>query len=514
MTTHKTDKPLAVLVGAGPGDPGLITADALNWLAQADAVLYDRLANPSFLAGCRSGAELIYVGKGPGAHAMTQEQINELLVKKTGEGKLVVRLKGGDPLIFGRGGEEADALVDAGLPFRIVPGVTAAIAAGACAGIPLTDRRLASTVTFITGHEDPTKDESAINYDALAKLDTLVFYMGVGNLPAIAGRLISSGRSADTPVALVQNATLPNQRTVVATLATAAEAAEANKVRPPALLIVGNVVRLRQKLAWKENLPLFGRGVLVTRTREQASKLTDHLTACGANVIECPTIEVHPPADFSGLDKALAEIKSFDWLVLTSPNGVGGLLARMKHLGLDGRNLGAVRIAAVGPATADALNENFLHADLMPETFTTQALGKALAGQVPKGSKVLLARADIATNELPDSLRLAGAEVVEAVAYRTVRPAGLPEDALRALSAGKADWVTFTSSSTAENFLALVKDAGVDLAGLKLASIGPVTTETLVAAGLKPTVEARKHTIPGLVRAILESVAGSRRSPA
>jgi uroporphyrinogen III methyltransferase/synthase len=503
MTTQKTDKPLAVLVGAGPGDPGLITAAALNWLAQADTVLYDRLANPSFLAGCRSGAELIYVGKGPGTHAMTQEQINELLVKKTAEGKLVVRLKGGDPLIFGRGGEEADALVDAGLPFRIVPGVTAAIAAGACAGIPLTDRRLASTVAFITGHEDPTKDESAVNYDALAGLDTLVFYMGVGNLPAIAGRLISSGLPADTPVALVQNATLPNQRTVVATLASAASAAEANNVRPPALLIVGNVVTLRQKLAWKEKLPLFGRTVLVTRTREQASKLTDQLAACGANVIECPTIEIHPPADFAGLDNALAEIKSFEWLVLTSPNGASGVLARMKHLGLDGRHLASVNLAAVGPATADVLNENFLHPDLMPETFTTKALGKALAAQVSKGRKVLLARADIATNELPDILRAAGADVVEAVAYRTVRPAGLPEDALRALSAGKVDWVTFTSSSTAENFLALVKGAGVDLAALKLASIGPVTTETLAAAGLTPTVEAKKHTIPGLVRAIL-----------
>ncbi len=505
MTTRKTDKPLAVLVGAGPGDPGLITAAALNWLAQADTVLYDRLANPSFLAGCRGDAELIYVGKGPGAQAMTQEQINELLVSKTAEGKLVVRLKGGDPLIFGRGGEEADALVDAGLPFRIVPGVTAAIAAGACAGIPLTDRRLASTVTFITGHEDPTKDESSVNYDALAGLDTLVFYMGVGNLPAIAGRLISSGRPADTPVALVQNATLPTQRTVVATLASAASAAEANNIRPPALLIVGNVVRLREKLAWKESLPLFGQTVLVTRTREQASKLTDQLAELGANVIECPTIEIQPPEDFVGLDSALAEIKSFDWLVLTSPNGASGVLARMKHLGLDGRALSAVAIAAVGPATADALNENFLHPDLMPETFTTKALGAALADKVGQGKKVLLARADIASNELPDTLRAAGAEVTEAVAYRTVRPAGLPEDALRALSAGKVDWVTFTSSSTAENFLAMVKGAGVDLTALKLASIGPVTTETIVAAGLAPAVEAKKHTIPGLVRAILDA---------
>jgi len=436
---------------------------------------------------------------------MTQDQINALLVKKTAEGKLVVRLKGGDPLIFGRGGEEADALADAGLPFRIVPGVTAAIAAGACAGIPLTDRRLASTVTFITGHEDPTRDESAINYDALAGLDTLVFYMGVGNLPAIAARLISAGRPPDTPVALVQNATLEAQRTVVATLGSAAEAAEANNVCPPALLIVGDVVTLRDKLAWKEKLPLYGRTILVTRTREQASKLTGQLVACGANVIECTTIEIRPPEDFAGLDKALGRIESFDWLVLTSPNGVRALLARMRQLGLDGRSLSKLRIAAVGPATADLLDENFLHADLMGETFTSRALGKALAPRTRKGAKVLLARADIATDELPETLRAAGAKVTEAIAYRTVRPASLPDHAVSALTAGTVDWVTFTSSSTVKNFLTLVQGAGVDVAAVKLASIGPVTTEALRAAGLDPTTEAKRHTICGLIEAIIDA---------
>lgn len=502
MSRQQTRKPLAVLVGAGPGDPGLISAAAIDWIAQADTVLYDRLANPSFLARCRDDAELIYVGKGPGAHAMTQDQINELLVRKTAEGKLVVRLKGGDPLIFGRGGEEADALVDAGLPFRIVPGITAAIAAGACAGIPLTDRRLASTVTFITGHEDPSKDESAINYDALAGLDTLVFYMGVGNLPAIAERLISAGRPAETPIALIQNATLPTQRTVVATLATAAGAAKTNNVRPPALLIVGKVVTLRDKLAWKEKLPLFGQTILVTRTRRQASKLTELLAACGANVIECPTIEITQPEDFAGLDEALGRLESFDWLVLTSPNGVHGLLDRMRHLGLDGRDLAKVRIAAVGPATADLLEEHFLQADLMPETFTGEALGKALATEVRAGGKVLLARANIATNELPEILRAAGAEVTEAVAYRTTRPVRLPDSAADALAGGKVDWVTFTSSSTAENFLAMTEGTDIDVPALKLASIGPVTTQALLTANLTPTVQAAQHTIPGLVEAI------------
>ncbi len=505
MTVNQQHKPLAVLVGAGPGDPGFVTTAAMNWLAQADIVLYDRLANPSLLAGCREDAELIYVGKGPGAHAMTQEQINKLLVRKTAEGNLVVRLKGGDPLIFGRGGEEADALADAGLEFRIVPGITAAIAAGACAGIPLTDRRLASTATFITGHEDPAKDESTINYEALAGLDTLVFYMGIGNLPAIAARLIAAGKPGDTPIALVQNATHPTQRTVTATLATAAATAKACNVRPPALLIVGKVVLLRDKLAWKEKLPLFGQTILVTRTREQASKLTGQLATLGANAIECPTIRIEPPEGFAELDDALGRIESFDWLVLTSPNGVKALLTRMRKLGLDGRSLHKLRIAAIGPATAQLLDESFLRTDLMPETFTSRQLSKMLAENIRRGEKVLLARADIAGKELPEALRAKEAEVTEVVAYRTVSPGELPTNAARALADGNVDWVTFTSSSTASNFLAMIEGADVNIAALKLASIGPVTTEALIAAGLSPTVEATKHTIDGLVSAIVDA---------
>lgn len=503
MTGH-IDKPLAVLVGAGPGDPQLATVAAVAWLGVADVVLYDRLASPRLLSHCRPDAELIYVGKAPGAHAMKQEQINELLVRKTAAGNLVVRLKGGDPLIFGRGGEEADALIEAGLAFRIVPGVTSAIAAGACAGVPLTDRRLASTVTFITGHEDPDKADSSVNYEALAGLDTLVFYMGVGNLPGIASRLIAAGRAGDTPIALVQNATLPTQRTVTATLATAAETAQAQQVGPPALFIVGQVATLRDRFAWKEKLPLFGQTVLVTRTRQQASKLSERLLGLGAAVIECPTIEIAPPADFAGLDAALAGLGGFDWLALTSPNGVAGVLDRMRQLGMDARSLAGVKVAAVGPATADMLAANFIRPDLMPETFTTAALGKALASEAG-GAKVLLARADIATNELPDILRAAGAEVTEAVAYRTVRPAGLTADAAEALTAGRVDWVTFTSSSTAENFLALIEGAEIDMASLKLASIGPVTSGALRAAGLEPTVEAERHTIDGLVDAVLRT---------
>ena len=495
---------MAVLVGAGPGGAELITREGHKWLCRADVVLYDRLSAPSLLDACRPDAERIYVGKQPGTPALTQEEICQLLVEKCRGGGVVVRLKGGDPLIFGRGGEEADALIDAGLAFRIVPGVTAAIAAGSYAGIPLTDRRAASTVTFVTGHEHPDKDESTINYEALAALDTLVFYMGVANLPQIAERLIAGGRGAHTPVAIVQNAARPTQRTIAATLGTVAEAAREAGVRPPSLLIVGEVTRMHERLGWLEKLPLFGRCVLVTRSRQQASRLSDRLAELGANVIECPTIEVRPPADWAAADAALRRLDDFDWLVLTSPNGADALAARMRALGLDGRALAGLRVAAVGPATADTLRGHFIEPDRMPDKFTTEALAAALLAEAGASrGRFLLARADIATNVLPDALRAAGAAVEEVVVYRTVRPDAMPDAALEALREGSADWITFTSSSTVENFLALIEGEDVSLDGVDLASIGPVTTDTLKAHGLAPAVTAEVHTIDGLVDAIL-----------
>ena len=514
MGNTRNSRGLAVLVGAGPGDTGLLTVAGLKWLSRADVVLYDRLASSALLAACRREAERIYVGKRPDAHALSQDEINALLVAKCLAGLLVVRLKGGDPLIFGRGAEEADALADAGCDYRIVPGVTAAIAAGAYAGIPLTDRRAASTVTFVTGHEDPAKDASAIDYAALARVDTLVFYMGVGNLPAIAAALLEAGRDGATPAALVQNATRPDQRTVTATLATVADAAKRHNVRPPALLIVGEVVRIRERIAWLERLPLFGRTVLVTRTRRQASALTERLAELGANVIECPTIEIHPPAETARFDDALRRLGEFDWLVLTSPNGASAVIERMGVLGLDGRALASVRIAAVGPATADVLEQHFLRPDLMPPKFTTQALAEALVAEARGAAgRYLLLRADIATDALPEALRLAGGHVEEGAAYRTVRPDALPEDAVSALRDGRAHWVTFTSSSTAANFLALIDGEGVSLAGVKLASIGPVTTEALRAGGLTPAVTAEVHTIDGLIEAMLRCAAQSAEPP-
>ena len=505
MTSRKTDRGLVVLTGAGPGDADLITLAGCKWLKLADTVIYDRLSTECLLSICRVNSERIYVGKQPGQAAASQEQINDLLVAKCREGRLVVRLKGGDPLTFGRGGEEAQALAEANLPYRIVPGVTAASAAAAHAGIPLTDRRCASSVAFVTGHEDPSKTESGIDYGALAKLDTLVFYMGIGRLGEIADRLMQAGLSAETPAAVVQNTATPQQQTVVATIATIAEQAAAADVQPPALIVIGKVVALREHLAWFEQLPLFGKTVMVTRTRQQASELSQKLRDLGADVIEAPTIELSPLEDFAAVDAALSRLSEFDWLVLTSPNGATALLDRLAASGMDARSLAGTRIAAVGPATADVLGRRSIKADLMPDEFTTEALGEAMKSAGIDGAKILLARADIATDILPDILRAGGAQVEQITLYRTIRPAALPQQAVEALQAGKVDWITFTSSSTVENFLALAPALAdsVNPVGVKLAAIGPVTTDALASRGLPPTVVAEPHTITGLVDAIV-----------
>lgn len=503
MTDASDSNGLVILAGAGPGDPMLTAPATTYWLKKADTVVYDRLANPALLACCKPEAELIFAGKSPQGHTLSQDEINNLLVNQACQGKLVVRLKGGDPFVFGRGGEEVQALNNAGLPYRIVPGITAAIAAGAYSGIPLTDRRCASTVTFITGHEDPDKAESTIDYSALARLDTLVFYMGIGNLASICQRLIQSGRAADTPAAVIERASQPTQRTITATLDTLAKQAAEAHATPPALVVVGKVVSLGQELSWLENLPLFGQTVLVTRSRPQASQLAASLAELGANVIEAPTIEIAPVEDFSQMDQALQELGQFDWLVLTSPNGVTALLNRCRELGLDARSLAKVRIAAIGPGTATTLKDAFLSADLVPETFTTEALGQALVAQDVSGKRILLARADIAEQALAETLRQAGAQVHDVTFYRTVRPAALPAQAVEALTRQSVNWITFTSSSTVENFLQLL-DNNVDLSGIKLAAIGPITAETLSKSGLQATIEANPHTIDALTRAIAE----------
>jgi len=504
---------LVVLTGAGAAGAATLTAEGRKWLSRADVVIYDRLAGRDALALCRGEAEMIPAGKHPGG-GEAQERINRLMVEKARAGKLVVRLKGGDPFVFGRGGEEAEALAAAGVPFRVVPGVTAGVAAAAYAGIPLTHRRIASTVTFVTGHEDPAKGGSAIDYSALARLETLVFYMSVANLPAIAQRLTEAGRAPETPAAIVEHAASPRQRTIVATLATVAAEARAADVAPPAVVIVGRVAGLRERLAWFEKLPLFGRTVLVTRSRRQSAQLTESLREAGACVIEAPAIEVRPLEDFKRLDAALADISGFDWLVLTSANGARFLFERLAAIGRDARALAGVKVAAIGPPTAEALRAGGITADLVPDEFTTERLGEAIAAlPAAQRKRLLLARADISTPALAAGLTASGSKVVEVTLYRTTCPAALPGEAVEAVRAGSVDWITFTSASTVQNFLELAESAGLDteLPGVKLASIGPATSEALARRGLSAAATAQPHTADGLVQAIISAEAGGNR---
>ncbi len=484
------------LVGAGPGDPGLFTGRAFELLVAADTILYDRLIPTSVLDHARDDAELIYVGKEGRGPQMPQEQIDRLLVEHASAGKRVVRLKGGDPFVFGRGGEEALVLRAAGIPFEIVPGVTSGIAAPAYAGIPVTHRDHASAVALITGHEDPDKPESAIDWPALAAFPgTLVFYMGVKQLPRIAEQLIAGGRAADEPAAVIERGTLPGQRTVVATLSTLAEQAAAAEIRPPSITVVGAVVALREQgLRWFEERPLAGRSVAVTRAREQSSRLAARLRALGAEVVETPAIRIVP------LDGPVPDPSHYDLICLTSPNGVQLLFERLAGAGLDARALHGARVAAIGPATMRALRAHGVLADVMPERAVAEALVEAL-GDVPV-RRALVARAKVARDVLPDALRARGAEVDVLELYETVAEplSGEQLDAARA-----ADYITFTSASTVANLLGAAGGALETRA--RLVSIGPVTSDALRERGLAPHVEATEHDLDGLVAALVADAA-------
>ncbi|HZE21542.1 MAG TPA: uroporphyrinogen-III C-methyltransferase [Desulfobaccales bacterium] len=495
------------LVGAGPGDPGLITVKGLEVLRRADVVVYDQLANPDLLREAPAKAELIYVGKKAGAHALPQGGINELLVQKARAGLTVVRLKGGDPFVFGRGGEEAEELAAAGVPFEVVPGVTAAVAVPAYAGIPVTHRRYTTLVTFITGHEDPTKAASTVPWAALGpNPGTLVFLMGVKNLEENCRRLIGAGRPPETPAALIEKGTTLAQRTVVGTLATIAARAQEAGLRPPAVLVVGGVVELAGSLTWWENRPLWGKTVVVTRSRQQASRLVAVLSAAGARCLEVPTIEIAPPADFAPLDAALAQLSRYDWLIFTSDNGVQAFMERLYHMGLDVRTLGQVRLAVIGPATAQALRDFGLVADVVPDTFQAEGLLAVLAPRLLGGTRLLLARAEQARDVLPQGLRQIGAKVDVVPVYRAVPPLTVPPEAAGELAAGRVDLLTFTSSATVHNFVGLVgKERFQELAGkAAVASIGPITTATLSEYGVTPQIEPDAYTIPALAAAIID----------
>jgi uroporphyrinogen III methyltransferase/synthase len=495
------------LIGAGPGDPGLLTLRGAAALAAADAVVYDYLANPALLARARPEAEQIYVGKRAGAHSRTQDEINALLVERATSGQRIARLKGGDPFVFGRGGEEALALVKAGISFEVIPGVTSAVAAPAYAGIPITHRGLASSFAVITGHEDPTKDESALNWQHLATgVDTLVFLMGVGRLAHIVDQLVAHGRAQNTPVALVRWGTMTSQVTVLGSLSNIVQKVRQANLKPPAVIVVGQVASLREHLQWFEDRPLFGHRILVTRTREQASALSARLRDLGADPVELPTIRVAAAESWAPLDRAVKHLSEFDWIIFTSTNGVRYFWDRLHHAGLDARALNGVRLAAIGPATAAALESYGIRPDYVPQEYVAEAIAAGLPDI--RGQGVLLPRADIARPALAVALREAGAEVEEVTAYRTLRAQAQPgdlHDLLQEITAA-----TFTSSSTVRNLAAMAEDAGIDLLqaldGVLVVCIGPITAQTARELGLNVEVMATEYTIDGLVKALVEHV--------
>lgn len=498
------------LIGAGPGDPGLFTLKGMRCLEAADVVVYDYLANPRLLRHVRPGAELVYVGKQAGQHTLSQEAIGRLLVARAKEGKMVARLKGGDPFIFGRGGEEAEDLVAARIPFEVVPGVTAAVAAPAYAGIPLTHRDFTSTVAFVTGHEGPTKEESDIAWDKIATgIGTLVFFMGVSQLPEIVGKLVRHGRSPDTPAAVIRWGTRAEQEVVTGTLADLAE--RSRGMKPPALIVVGEVVALREKLRWFEALPLAGTRILITRAREQASSFAQLLEAAGAEVVEFPTINFAPPENWAPLDAAIGRLREYQWIILTSANGVRFFWERLQVAGGDARDLFGITVCAIGPATAAALRSRGIRADRVPAEFRAESLVEAIGTDRIHGSRVLLARAAEAREVIPEELTSRGAQVDVVPVYRTVK-ASPDTEALRLLREGKIHAVTFTSSSTVKNFFDLLgEETKALLNGLVVAVIGPITAESAARYGVDCHVMPESYTIPALTEAIVQYFQARRR---
>jgi uroporphyrinogen III methyltransferase/synthase len=477
------------LVGAGPGDPDLITCKGRQLLEHADAVLYDHLANPALLDFAPVASERIYVGKKKSVHAFSQEEICAMLIERARRGLSVVRLKGGDPFIFGRGGEEAEALAAAGVEFEVVPGVTSPLGIAAYTGVPLTHREHTKVVTFITGH-----DVSAIDWSRIGASETLVIFMGIFNFDDIARELIAHGRAADTPAMAVRWGTRPDQHTLVGTLATLPALIHEADLKPPATIVIGEVVALRDKLNWFEHLPLFGQRIVVTRARGQADALSAKLRAMGADAIEMPTIEILPALDYVPLDQAIANLASYDWLIFTSANGVRFFLDRLDRSAADLRSLRA-RTCVIGPATRAAVEALHLKIDVMGDQYVAEGLLAAMGVHDLHGQRILLPRAAVARDLLPSELRRRGAQVDVVEAYRTAAPQRTID------LAEKPDWITFTSSSTVQNFVAL--GGSEALAGVKVASIGPVTTATARKLGIEVTVEADVFTIDGLIDAII-----------
>lgn len=506
-----THKGTVYLIGAGPGDPKLITVRGLEAIQKADAVVYDRLASPRLLAHMKPGAEKIYVGKLPDRHTLQQEEINQLLVDLALQGKTVARLKGGDPSVFGRVGEEAELLAEHGIAFEIIPGITSAIAVPAYAGIPVTHRDYTSSLAIVSGHEDPAKTESSHDWSKLATATgTSVFLMGVANIGTIRDQLIANGRAPETPVALIRWGTRVEQETLVGTLATIVEQVREANFQSPAIIIVGEVVKLREKLAWFEKKPLFGKRVLVTRARSQASGLVEAVDSLGGEAVEFPVIKLQQPKakeTLDQLDAALHRLGDFDWLMFTSSNAVQFFFLRLKQLGVDIRSLSKAKIAAVGPNTAETLADRGLTAETLPAVFQGEGLLEAVRPQLAPGQKALLPRADIARDFLPAKLKELGLDVTEVDVYENVVASDHAEDIVELFRGGEIHIVTFTSSSTVNNLLDVLKKQGVEdpaelLHGTDIVCIGPKTAETATRAGLTVHRLAKEATIASLIEAL------------
>lgn len=495
------------LIGAGPGDPGLITVKGMNCVRRADVVVYDRLVSREILRHARPDAELIYVGKESSRHTMVQEEINQVLVDHARAGKTVARLKGGDPFVFGRGGEEAQFARENGVPFEIVPGVTSAIAAPAYAGIPVTHRDCTSTFAIVTGHEKPGKDESSIDWEKIATgIGTLVFLMGVENLPNIVQNLVARGRDPKTPVALIRWGTLPEQEVLKGTLETIVEKVRQAGFKPPAVTIVGDVVSLRDELRWFDNRPLFGSRIVVTRSRAQASNLVSALSELGAAVIEFPTIRIQPLA-IPDLPALLKKMETYTWMIFTSVNGVDEFLRQIRDAGGDIRDLKGPKICAIGPATQARLQSTGLSVTAVPEVFRAEAVADVLRDQIHAGERVLVPRARGAREILPETLRSWGVHVDEVHVYEAVPEETFAAGEREQVVSGAVDWITFTSSSTVTNFVKLIGEDAVEAirGRVKTACIGPITADTAKQYGFRVTVMPNEYTIDGLVNALAEA---------
>ncbi|HEY9063043.1 MAG TPA: uroporphyrinogen-III C-methyltransferase [Pseudobacteroides sp.] len=499
-------KGMVYILGAGPGDYGLLTIKAADCISKADVIVYDRLVNASILSLAKKDAEFINVGKMPNHHSVPQDIINKILLDKAMEGKVVARVKGGDPFVFGRGGEEAEVLQKNSIEFEVVPGITSAVAAAAYAGIPVTHRDYCSSLHIITGHEKPGRDVSFIDYEVIAKLEgTLVFLMGMKNLNEICSNLIKFGKAGITPAAVIERGSTIEQRVIIGTLQDISEKVKKSSVKSPAVTVIGNVVNLRERLNWFPKGKLAGKRVIVTRAREQASSLVEEIRKLGGEAVEFPTIRIEEPLDYEHFDRVLGNLKWYKWIVFTSVNGVRAFFKRMRALKIDIRSLWEIRIGAVGEATAIELSAMGLIADFIPADYTTKELLKGLVGLINKGEKVLLPRTDIANKELSEGLKENNIDFEELTVYRTVTEASMKDAVHELLVQSRVDFITFTSSSTVRNFVKLLGNENLGLLStIKTVCIGPVTSETAKESGLNVSAVADKYTIDGLIVKLVE----------